>query len=95
MAIRRAVKAWIIKEANQLADGKQILENISDIPFGIIVEKLSNCDQGIYFERRLPGNNDSLPSRIYEHLTRKEKIAKLVPYKKDGFTTVLLVKAIL
>jgi hypothetical protein len=42
--------------------------------------------------RRLPENNDSLPSRIYEHLISKEKIEKLVPYKKNGFTTVLLIE---
>ena len=93
-AIRQAVKTWITQEADQLADGNT-LNNISGIPFQFRVEKLSNAAPGIYFIRRLPKNNDSLPSRIHEHLTSKEKIEKLVPYKSCGLTTILLIEGLL
>jgi hypothetical protein len=91
-AIRSSVKAWIIREAHHLADGEKIIDDIG-IPFRLRVEKLNNGRPGIYFGRHLPDNNDSLPLRIHEHLTSKKKIEKLVPYKKDGFTTVLLIEA--
>jgi hypothetical protein len=35
---------------------------------------------------------DSGPSRIYNHLCSQSKIEKLVRYKKDRFTTVLLIE---
>lgn len=90
-AIRNSVKNWINREAYHLADGEIIIDNIS-IPFPLRVEKLSNGNPGIYFGRRLPYNNDSLPLRIHDHLTSKKKIEKLVPYKQKGFTTVLLIE---
>jgi hypothetical protein len=94
-AIRNAFKTWITQEADQLADSEYTLDNVSGIPFQFRVEKLSNATPGIYFIRRLPENNGSLPSRIYEHLTSKEKIEKLVPYKSCGLTTILLIEGLL
>jgi hypothetical protein len=91
-AIRNAMKSWITQEAPRLADGEYDFDSLPGIPFGLRVEKSSDGSPGIYFMRRLPENNDSLPLRIYEHLTSKEKIEKLVPYKKDGLTTVLLIE---
>ncbi len=90
-AIRSALKAWLLQESPQLADGKYILDNVPGIPFRLIVTKLSNATPGIYFIRHLPVDNDkSPPSRIREQLD--PKIEKLVPYKKCGFTTVLLIE---
>ena len=90
--ILNALKTWITQEAPQLADGEYDFDSLPGIPFPLRVEKSSDGSPGIYFMRRLPENNDSLPSRICEHLTSKRKIEKLVPYKKDGFTTVLLIE---
>jgi hypothetical protein len=75
-----------------LADGEYIFPDLPGIPFPLRVEKYSNESPGIYFIRRLPENNNSLPLRINEHLTSKGKIEKLVPYKKKGFSTVLLIE---
>lgn len=92
-AIRAAVKTWITQKAPQLADGEYDFDNLPGIPFPLRVERSSDGSPGIYFVRRLPeNNNDSLQLRIHKHLTSKEKIEKLVPYKKDGLTTVLLIE---
>jgi len=93
-SIRNAFKTWIAKEADQLADGGYTRQ-LPGIPFQFRVEKLSNATPGIFFIRHLPGNNDSLPLRIHEHLTSKEKIEKLIPYKKRGLTTILLIEGLL
>jgi len=90
--IRNAMKSWITQEASRLPDGKYDFDRLPGIPFPLKVEKSSDGDPGIYFMRRLPDNNDLLPLRINEHLISKGKIEKLVPYKKDGFTTVLLIE---
>jgi hypothetical protein len=90
--IRNAMKTWISQEAPQFADGEYNFDSLPGIPFRLRVEKSANGSPSIYFMRRLPENNESLPSRIREHLTSQEKIEKLVPYKKDGFTTVLLIQ---
>lgn len=92
LAIRQAVKTWITQKAPQLVDGEYDFESLPGIPFPLRVEKSSNGRPGIFFIRRLPENNGSLPLRISEHLTSQEKIQKLVPYKKDGFTTILLIE---
>ncbi len=94
-SIRNAFKTWITKESDQLADGEYTLDNVPGIPFQFRVEKLSNATPGIFFIRRVPGNNDSLPLRIREHLTSKEKIEKLIPYKRRGLTTILLIEGLL
>jgi len=90
--ILSALKNWMVQEAPKLEDGEYDFGRLPGIPFPLKVEKSRDGDPGIYFIRRMPGNNDLLPSRIYDHLTFKEKIEKLVSYKKDGFTTVLLIE---
>ena len=77
-AILKAPKTWITQEAPNLADGEYIFDNLPGIPPPLRVEKSSDGSPGIYFMRRLPENNDSLPLRIHEHLTSKEKIEKLI-----------------
>jgi hypothetical protein len=91
-AIRNAMKTWITQEAPRLADGKYDFDSLPGVPFPLRIEKSSDVRPGIYFMRRLPENNGSFPSRICNHLTSKEKIEKLVPYKNDGYTTVLLIE---
>jgi hypothetical protein len=87
-----ALKTWITQEAPRLADGEYDFNSLLGIPFPLKVEKSNDGSPGIYFMRRLPENNDSLPSRIYEHLISKEKIEKLIDYKKKRFATVLLIE---
>jgi hypothetical protein len=91
-AIRNALKTWITQEVPRLADGEYDFDSLPGIPFALRVEKSMGGSPGIYFLRRLPENKDSLPSRICEHLSFRRKIQKLVPYKKDGFTIVLLIE---
>ncbi|MCX5889105.1 MAG: hypothetical protein NTY36_06585 [Deltaproteobacteria bacterium] len=90
--ILNALKTWITQEAPQLEDGEYDFDSLPGIPFRLRIEKSSNGSPGIFFIRRLPENNDSLQLRIYNHLTSLEKIQKLFPYKRDGFTTVLLIE---
>jgi hypothetical protein len=91
-AIKNALKTWIAQESPKLADGEYDFNSLPGIPFALRVEKSSNGTHGIFFIRRHPEKNDSLPARIDEHLTTKEKIQKLLPYKKDGFITILLIE---
>jgi hypothetical protein len=91
-AIRNALKTWILQDVPQLEDDEYDFDSLPGIPFRLRIEKSSNGSPGIFFIRSVPENNDSLPLRICEHLTSQEKIKKLVPYKKDGFTTVLLIE---
>jgi len=90
--ILNALKNWITQEVPQLADGEYYFDSLPRIPFPLRVEKSSDGTPGIYFMRRLPENNDSLPSRMFEHLTSRKKIQKLIPYKADGYTTVFLIE---
>jgi hypothetical protein len=90
--ILSALKNWIVQEAPKLEDGEYDFGRLPGIPFPLKVEKSCDGDPGIYFIRRLPGNNNSLPSRIHDHLIPKEKIEKLVSYKKEGLITILLIE---
>jgi hypothetical protein len=90
--ILSSLKNWIVQEAPKLGDGEYDFGRLPGIPFPLKVEKSRDKYPGIFFIRRLPDNNDSLPSRIYAHLTSKEKIEKLVSYKNGGFTKVLLIE---
>ena len=88
LAIRQALKTWILNEVPTLADGRSCLEDVAGVPFSIHVTKTSHRPPGIIFARFEPFD-DTLPARIRDLFDSKAQ--KLSKYK-CGWTTVLIVE---
>lgn len=88
--IRDSLKEWIINYASILPDGIHVIPDAPGIPFKFKVRKVVGRMQGVYFSRLEPLDN-SLPDRIRKQLEGKAR--KLLPYKKKGYTTILLVES--
>jgi hypothetical protein len=88
-AIREALRAWIIYEVPNLADGTHRVHNVAGVPFPLHVRKASDRPAGLLFARYEPVD-DTLPSRIRIQFDRKAQ--KLSTYQSAGKTTVLLVE---
>lgn len=88
--IRDSLKEWIINYASILPDGIHVISDAPGIPFKLMVRKVGGRMPGVYFSRLEPLDN-SLPDRIRKQLEGKAR--KLLPYKKKGYTTILLVES--
>jgi len=88
--IKDAFKYWIMESSPSLADGIHFIDGIKGIPFGFRVNKSSHRAPGLFFSRSAP-EDDSLPERLRTQLERKAP--KLMPYKQEGYTTILLVES--
>jgi len=88
--IRDSLKKWIINYSCVLPDGIHLICDAPGIPFEFTVRKVGDRMPGVYFSRFEPPDN-SLPERIRKQLERKAR--KLLPYKRKGYATILLVEA--
>jgi hypothetical protein len=84
---RLALKTWITYETSPLADGRHVLDNISDLPFRLYVTKASGRPPGVFFSRFEPSDS-TLPKRLRAQLDRKAK--KLAKYQTK--TKILLIE---
>ena len=88
LAIRQALKQWINTTSINLYFGTHSINTIPGVPFDITVRK-SDRTPGIIFSRIAPDDH-SLPERLRKQVDRK--IKKLIPYKANGFITLLLLE---
>lgn len=88
--IRESFKAWIMNSSYTIPDGMHLIHNEAGLPFAFQVRKASGRKPGLFFARFTP-EDDSLPDRIRLQLVRKAQ--KLKQYKKQGYTTILLVES--
>ncbi len=88
--INYSLKKWIRDYSAILSDGTHLICNALGIPFEFKVSKASGRKPGVYFARFVPLDN-SLPERIRKQLRRKAQ--KLLPYKTEGYVTILLVES--
>jgi hypothetical protein len=88
--LRELLREWIINESPNLPDGLHLLNDVPGIPFDLQVMKGTNRRPGLFFARFAP-EDSSLQNRLSFQLTRK--VQKLIPYKKVGYTTILLVES--
>jgi hypothetical protein len=89
VAIRNAIKNWIIEDAPNLADGRHIVRDIPGVPFLLNVEKKIGRRPGVYFSRLVKPDEQGLSERMRKLIKRKER--KLRKYKDQGYTTILLI----
>lgn len=89
-SISDSLKNWIINFSSKLTAGEHFINNIPGIPFQLQVNKTSDRKPGLIFSRSEPENNDFV-SRLKGHLNRKGR--KLIPYKVEGFQTILLIES--
>lgn len=89
IAIRNALKDWILERSPHLEFGKHNLNNIPGIPFHLTIDKRTSRISGVAFWRSKP-DDDTLSSRVKELLDRKAK--KLKKYQDIEKTTVLLIE---
>jgi len=87
--IRNALKNWIINDTPSLAAGRHKI-NIPSIPFEFTAWRDAKFSNRLVFARFAP-EDSSLPSRIADLIKRKKK--KLEPYKKDNYTTILIIES--
>ncbi len=80
---------WIDNDARHLPDGRHSIHP-PGISFKFSVVKSSGRPPGVFFARSEP-QDPSLPSRLKEQLDRKAR--KLDTYKRQGYTTILLVES--
>lgn len=85
-----ALRVWILNEAPKLPMGSSMKLNIPGIPFELHIMTRNSPRNGLVFGRFAP-DIESLPSRLREHLDRKA--GKLLRYKGEGRTTILLVES--
>ena len=90
IAIRKALKSWILEKSPYLEFGKHDLDNIPGIPFRLTVDKRTSHIPGVAFWRSKPDDN-TLSCRIKELLDKKAK--KLERYKNLGKITILLIES--
>jgi hypothetical protein len=88
--IRAMLRSWIIEEAFDLLEGSHIIGDVSGVPFKFRVIKRASGQPRLLFARNAP-KDDSFFRRLREQLDRKAE--KLLPYKKQGRTTVLLIES--
>lgn len=86
--IRDAIKNWATNEAVHLKDGRHVLSAVPGVPFRLLVTKASDRPSALIIGRLAP-DDDTLPDRIREQLTRK--VTKLAKY--PGMTKILLVES--
>jgi hypothetical protein len=89
LAIRQALKVWIVYAVPHLADGRHVVEGIPDVPFRLHVTKASDRSPRLSFAR-YELVDDTLSARIWPQFDRKAH--KLAKYQGAGKTTVLLVE---
>ena len=90
IAIRKALKSWILEKSPHLEFGKHELNNIPGIPFHLTIDKRTSHIPGVAFWRSKPDDN-TFSYRVKELLDRKAK--KLKKYRDLGKTTVLLIES--
>ena len=90
IAIRKALKNWILEKSPHLEFGKHDLNNIPGIPFHLTIDKRTSHIPGVAFSRSKP-DDDTLSCRIKALFDRKA--GKLKKYQDLGKTTVLLVES--
>ena len=90
IAIRKALKSWILEKSPHLEFGKHDLNDVPGIPFQLKVDKRTSHIPGIAFWRSKP-DDDTLSCRVKELFDRKAK--KLRKYQNLGKTTVILVES--
>ena len=89
-AINQALENWIIKKSPCLDEGEHVLDNVTDVPFELMVKKdLSSPPKLVIY--RDPPNDKALSKRIKKQCDRKAK--KLAIYQPLGKTTVLLIES--
>ena len=86
IAIRKALKSWILEKSPHLEFGKHDLNNILGIPFHLTIDKRTSHIPGVAFSRSKP-DDDTLSCRVKELLDRKAK--KLKKYQDLEKITVL------
>ena len=89
-AINQALENWIIKESPCLDEGEHVLNNITDVPFELIVKKDLSSPPTLVIYRDAP-NDKTLSKRIKKQCDGKAK--KLAKYQPLGKTTVLLIES--
>ena len=89
VAIRNALKSWILEKSPHLEFGKHNLDNIPGIPFSLTIDKRNSHIPGVAFWRSQP-DDDTLSCRVKELLDRKAK--KLKKYQDIEKITVLLIE---
>ncbi len=90
IAIRKALKSWILEKSPHLEFGKHDLNNIFGIPFHLTIDKRTSHIPGVAFSRSKP-DDDTLSCRVKELLDRKAK--KLKKYQDLEKITVLLIES--
>ena len=90
IAIRKALKRWILEKSPHLEFGKHDLSNIPGIPFHLTIDKRTSHIPGVAFSRSKP-DDDTLNCRVKELLDRKAR--KLKKYQDLEKTTVLLIES--
>jgi len=88
--ITTALRNWVLVEAPKLSVGPHIIKDVPKIPFEFYATKRSSSRTGLLFGRFAP-NDQKLPDRLREQLDRK--IEKLIRYKGQNKTTILLVES--
>ena len=72
LAIRHALKSWIINEAQRLENGCHVLGDITGVPFRLHVTKASDRRPGVFFARFEP-TDDTLPARIRSNSSERPR----------------------
>jgi hypothetical protein len=85
--IGAALETWVSTTVPGLGDGRGIA-TISGVPFQLHYTKESDRPPGLFCMRIAP-DDATLAQRVAAQIRGKAK--KLVPYRRDGMTTVLLV----
>ncbi len=88
--IRAALRSWIQDEAFDLLEGSHIIRDVPGVPFKFQVQKRASRQPRLLFARTAP-EDESLYKRLRKQLGRKAE--KLLPYKKQGRTTILLIES--
>lgn len=86
-AIRRAMEDWIERESAKLKDGPHPIKAAPGIPIDFMVRESSTREPGLFFARVAP-EDSHLTVRVRPQIDRKAE--KLLPYRQQDFTTVLL-----
>lgn len=85
--IQKSFITWIVTCTPDLGQGVHTIANVQGIPFEFIAKKDTKHKPKLFLARIAPLDN-SLSGRIREQFFRKSQ--KLLPYKEQGYITVLL-----